>query len=235
MGPWPGARQLPGARTGPALAGGLVSWPARPDPREYEQVGTRDDDGGTQPASGREPAGAGERGDRQPGMLTLLAALKHSPEDVYAGTLWGALHPFRRLQVSGPDRARARAAEWMGVFRPTSSRIGGAATRPRRSAGAAGRRRRLGSSRAATLEVAESELTGESLPVSKGTAPVGEADSWCLLQRFGLSRAALTPDRNGRAGSVRPWPRRRGRAPRHPRCRAADAPRRRHGSARPWG
>ena len=28
---------------------------------------------------------------------------------------------------------------------------------------------------AATLEVAESELTGESLPVSKGTAPVGEA------------------------------------------------------------
>ena len=24
-------------------------------------------------------------------MLTLLAALKHSPEDVYAGTLWGAL------------------------------------------------------------------------------------------------------------------------------------------------
>jgi len=26
------------------------------------------------------------------------------------------------------------------------------------------------------LEVAESELTGESLPVSKGTAPVGEAD-----------------------------------------------------------
>ena len=30
--------------------------------------------------------------------------------------------------------------------------------------------------RAATLEVAESELTGESLPVSKGTAPVGEAD-----------------------------------------------------------
>jgi len=30
--------------------------------------------------------------------------------------------------------------------------------------------------RAASLEVAESELTGESLPVSKGTAPVGEAD-----------------------------------------------------------
>ena len=30
--------------------------------------------------------------------------------------------------------------------------------------------------RVATLEVAESELTGESLPVSKGTAPVGEAD-----------------------------------------------------------
>ena len=30
--------------------------------------------------------------------------------------------------------------------------------------------------RAAMLEVAESELTGESLPVSKGTAPVGEAD-----------------------------------------------------------
>src|SRR5207302_8760585 len=30
--------------------------------------------------------------------------------------------------------------------------------------------------RAATLEVAESELTGESLPVSKGTAPVAEAD-----------------------------------------------------------
>jgi P-type Ca2+ transporter type 2C len=30
--------------------------------------------------------------------------------------------------------------------------------------------------RAATLEVAESELTGESLPVSKGTAPVREAD-----------------------------------------------------------
>ena len=29
--------------------------------------------------------------------------------------------------------------------------------------------------RVATLEVAESELTGESLPVSKGTAPVGEA------------------------------------------------------------
>src|SRR5881275_713554 len=29
--------------------------------------------------------------------------------------------------------------------------------------------------RAATLEVAESELTGESLPASKGTAPVGEA------------------------------------------------------------
>ena len=30
--------------------------------------------------------------------------------------------------------------------------------------------------RVAALEVAESELTGESLPVSKGTAPVGEAD-----------------------------------------------------------
>src|SRR5437763_9742921 len=30
--------------------------------------------------------------------------------------------------------------------------------------------------KAATLEVAESELTGESLPVSKGTAPVREAD-----------------------------------------------------------
>ena len=30
--------------------------------------------------------------------------------------------------------------------------------------------------RVASLEVAESELTGESLPVSKGTAPVGEAD-----------------------------------------------------------
>ena len=30
---------------------------------------------------------------------------------------------------------------------------------------------------AATLEVAESELTGESLPVSKGTAPVREADA----------------------------------------------------------
>ena len=30
--------------------------------------------------------------------------------------------------------------------------------------------------RVATLAVAESELTGESLPVSKGTAPVGEAD-----------------------------------------------------------
>ena len=30
--------------------------------------------------------------------------------------------------------------------------------------------------RVATLEVAESELTGESLPVSKGTAPVREAD-----------------------------------------------------------
>jgi Ca2+-transporting ATPase len=31
--------------------------------------------------------------------------------------------------------------------------------------------------RAATLEVAESELTGESMPVSKGTAPVAEADA----------------------------------------------------------
>ena len=52
---------------------------------------------------------------------------------------------------------------------------------------------------------------------------------------LGLSIAVLTPGRNGRPGSVRPWPRRRARAPRHPRCRAADAPRRRHGSARPWG
>jgi P-type Ca2+ transporter type 2C len=40
--------------------------------------------------------------------------------------------------------------------------------------------------RVATLEVAESELTGESLPVSKGTAPVGEpacrwatGPTWC--------------------------------------------------------
>ncbi len=31
--------------------------------------------------------------------------------------------------------------------------------------------------RAAALEVAESELTGESLPVSKGTAPLGEANT----------------------------------------------------------
>jgi hypothetical protein len=47
--------------------------------------------------------------------------------------------------------------------------------------------------------------------------------------------AVLTPGRNGRPGPVRPWPRQRARARRRPRRRAADGPRRRHGSTRPGG
>jgi hypothetical protein len=62
---------------------------------KYEQEGMRDDHGGTQPASGREPPGAGERGDRRPGILTRLAAPRTAARIQGQGSSSGA--PAREL------------------------------------------------------------------------------------------------------------------------------------------
>ena len=77
--------------------------------------------------------------------------------------------------------------------------------------------------RAATLEVAESALTGESLPVSKGTAPGGPGGHTARRpQRHGLHEHQRDPRLRASSSSSPPgWP------PRWATSRACSRPRRR--------
>ena len=78
MRPWPGARQLPPARTGPVFAGGPVSGPgpsrSKGNMSRKEREMTME---ALSPHAAGEPPGAGERGDRRPGMLPRLAGAAH--------------------------------------------------------------------------------------------------------------------------------------------------------------